>query len=140
MLIINKELNNMKTLKNLEHYTPEWDDKMDAELEIVKDAYNYDKDGQIKEDYLLHPKYSIKIPNYCSGYKSVTTMDGEQPSYNGNVDTLLSNLSLDADSGLADYPRHGDTMRVFYNDLEKAQAALFFIKSYAQDFNVEEVA
>jgi hypothetical protein len=135
-----KELNNMKTLKNLEHYTPEWDDKMDAELEIVQDAYNYDKEGQIKEDYLLYPKYSIKIPNYCTGYNAVTTMDGELPCYNGNVDTLLSDLSLDADSGLADYPRHGDTMRVFYHDLEKAQAALFFIKSYAQDFATEEVA
>lgn len=130
----------MKTTKNLDLYTPEWDAIMDTELEIVVDAYNYDKDGQTKEDYLLLPKHSIKIPNYCTGHESVTIMDGEQPSYSANVDTLLSDLSLDADYSLADYPRHGDTLRVFYHDLEKAQAALFFIKSYAQDFNVEEVA
>jgi hypothetical protein len=135
----NKELK-MKSLKNLKHYTTEWDAIMDTELEIVEDAYNYDAEGNLEEDYLLKPKYSIKIPNCCTGYKSVTTMDGEQPSYNRNIETILSDLSLDADSSIADYPRHGDTMRVFYHDLEKAQAALFFIKSYAQGFEAQEVA
>jgi hypothetical protein len=131
------ELNNMRTLKNLEQYTPEWDVMMNAELEIVEHVYNY-KNGV--ENRYPSPKYSIKIPNNCTGYKSVTTMDGEQPSYNKNVDAILSDLSLDADKSLADYPRHGSTLRIFYHDLEKAQAALFFIKSYNQDFNIKEVS
>ena len=52
----------INTLKNLEQYTPEWDVIMNAELEIVEDAYNY-KNG-VEKRY-LSPKYSIKIPNNC---------------------------------------------------------------------------
>lgn len=127
----------MKSLKNLKKYSQEWDEVMNLELEIVQDAYNYDEHGK-KDDYLSNPVYSIKIPNYCTGYKAEKTMDGYQPSYNQNINKLLYPLNLFPDSSLADYPRHGDTKRIFYHDLEKAQAALFFIKSYAQDFEVVE--
>lgn len=127
----------MKSLKNLKKYSQEWDEVMNLELEIVQDAYNYDEHGK-KNDYLSSPIYSIKIPNYCTGYKAEKTMDGYQPSYNQNINKLLYPLNLFPDSSLADYPRHGDTKRIFYHDLEKAQAALFFIKSYAQDFEVVE--
>ena len=127
----------MKNLKNLKKYSQEWDEVMNLELEIVQDAYNYDEHGK-KDDYLSNPVYSIKIPNYCTGYKAEKTMDGYQPSYNQNINKLLYPLNLFPDSSLADYPRHGDTKRIFYHDLEKAQAALFFIKSYAQDFEVVE--
>ena len=127
----------MKSLKNLKKYSQEWDEVMNLELEIVQDAYNYDEHGK-KDDYLSNPVYSIKIPNYCTGYKAENTMDGYQPIYNQNINKLLYPLNLFPDSSLADYPRHGDTKRIFYHDLEKAQAALFFIKSYAQDFEVVE--
>jgi len=50
----------MRSLKHLEKYSPEWDEVMNLELEVVANAYNYE-DG--KKCKYPNPMYSIKLPN-----------------------------------------------------------------------------
>ena len=111
----------MKTLKNVKQYSFEYDALMNLDLEIIEGAYNSDD-----EDWL--PNYSIKIPNRLTSMRLVSFMDGDQPSYNGVIDTLLIKYNIEADKQLADYPRHGNTLRLFFEDKEKAFVALYFIK------------
>lgn len=107
---------------------------MNAELEIVVDAYNYNEDGKFKKDLYLNPKYSIKLPNDMTGMELHRFMDGDQPGYHaGGYLNMLEEYDLCSDDGLADYPRHGNTKRIFYKDIEKAQAALFFLKKYNKE-------
>lgn len=107
----------MKNLNNLEQYTPQHDEIMNTSLEIIEGAYESS-----------FGEYSIKIPHELSPVSFLSTFDGDQPCYSGDIKTHLKSLGLNADKTLADYPRHGDTLRLFYTDLEKAQAALYFIK------------
>lgn len=102
----------MKTLKNVEKYSEIYDEIMNAELELVYGAYDYDQ-------------YSIKIPNSMSGLELVEMMDGDQPMYNTWKDLPEC---LKHDRSLADYPRHNNTLRLFFDCIVKAQAALKFIK------------
>ncbi len=127
-----------KTYKGLKKYSPEYDSVMNKHLEIIEDVYNYDapkdeknyvEDTCMTVKYGSYPKYSIKLPNEMTGLRLVDYMDGDQAAYD-NTDYLnmLEELDLYHDDSIADYPRHGDTLRIFYHDLEKAQAALFFLK------------
>lgn len=110
----------MKTLNNLEKYTPEYDNVMNTHLEVIHGAYGSD-----------FGEYSIKIPNELTNKTYLETFDGDQPCHSTDVETMLEELGLSADTTLADYPRHGDTLRLFFNDLDKANASLFFIKKIA---------
>ena len=59
------EENFMKNLKNVSKYSEEYDEFMKAELEIVKDAYNYyDKNGSRQYSESPYPKYSIKLSSW----------------------------------------------------------------------------
>jgi len=116
-------MNKIKDLINVEKYSREYDEALNAELEIIKNAYN------AKEKSYREPLYSIKIPNELTETKILYSIDSDHPTYpNRQVYEVLEEKGLKWDSGLADYPRHGDTQRLFWHDLEKAQAALYFIK------------
>ena len=139
MVALNKE-KTMKTLtyKRLKKYSAKYDSVMNTYLEIIEDVYNYDvpkdeknyvEDTCMTVKYGSYPKYSIKLPNEMTGLRFVEYMDGDQPAYD-NTDYLnmLERLDLHHDDSIADYPRHDDTLRIFYHDFEKAQAALYFLK------------
>ena len=139
-----------KTYAGLVKYSPEYDELMNTHLEIIEDVYNYDAPKDEKdyvEDTCMtvktgsYPKYSIKLPNEMTGLRLVEFMDGDQPAYD-NTDYLnmLERLDLDHDQSIADYPRHGDTKRIFYHDIEKAQAALYFLKRLWIIIKEKEVA
>tara|TARA_R100000234_G_scaffold24611_1_gene14229 strand:- start:205 stop:600 length:396 start_codon:yes stop_codon:yes gene_type:complete len=131
----------MKDFKNVTYYTKEYDALMNAELEIVKNVYNYDRDGAKEKDYLLFPKYSIKLPNKMTGLRLTSYMDGEQPGYENTAYlNMLEEYDIYYDKSCADYPRHDDTKRIFYKDLEKAQAALYYLKKHNDYINKKEVA
>jgi hypothetical protein len=58
-------------------------------------------------------------------------MDGYQPTYKvTHLKNLLKRLDLNYDTSIADYPRNGDTLRIFYSDLDKAQAVIYFLKKH----------
>ena len=107
----------MKTLNNVEEYSHKYDEIMNAELELVHNAY----DGRYGE-------YSIKIPNSMTKMELIEFYDGDQPSYN----SLNLPKYLEEDNSLADYPRHDSTLRIFYKSLEKTTAALFYIKEFGE--------
>lgn len=108
--------NTMRTLNNVEKYSKTYDEVMNAELEVVHNAY----DGR-------YGKYSIKLPNSMTGMEYYEFSSGyKHPDY-----TKWKSLPeyLKSDESLADNPRHNCTKRIFYKSLEKARAALFYIKS-----------
>ena len=116
----------MFDLKEITKYSEEYDEAMNAELEIVKNAY--DREG-----------YSIKLPNKMTGMRLQKWGDTYQPMYDATeYGNILRKYGVYYDSGLADYPRNGNTARIFYKDLEKAQAALYYLKKLNN--NEEEVA
>ena len=86
----------MKTLKNVEQYSLEYDKLMNLDLEIIEGAYN----SQDK-DWL--PNYSIKIPNRLTSMRLVSFGDCDQPSYNGVIDTLLIKHDIKYDESLFSY-------------------------------------
>jgi len=47
-----------------------------------------------------------------------------------HLKNLLKRLDLNYDTSIADYPRNGDTLRIFYSDLDKAQAVIYFLKKH----------
>ena len=102
----------MKTLNNVEEYSEIYDNIMNAELEVVQGAYR----GEWGE-------YSIKIPNSITKMELVSFADGDQPKYRMPKFPEY----LEEDTQIADYPRHGSTLRIFYKDLEKAISALYFL-------------
>ena len=110
----------MKTLNNLEKYTTEHDNVMNTPLEVVHGAYDS-----------TWGEYSIKIPNELTNKSYMESFDGDQPCYSRDIENELKELGLVADTTLADYPRHGDTLRLIFKDLDKANASLYFIKKAA---------
>ena len=126
----------MKSYKGLKEYSAEYDALMNTHLEIIQDAYNYTNGTKRpsylsvkKEDYLLYPRYSIKLPNNMTGLRLVECMDGDQPVYDNTAYlNMLEHYDLHHDKAIADCPRHGDAKRIFYHDLEKAYASLHFLK------------
>ena len=123
----------IKTLENLKKHSPEYDAVMNAELEVVESAYNFEQDRKTDEPIgsrdSSYPRYSVKIPNEITGMSEVSTMDGYQPTYKmSEIKNLLKRLNAYYDMSIADYPRHGNTLRIFYSDLAKAQAAIHFLK------------
>jgi hypothetical protein len=118
----------MFDLKEITKYSEEYDEAMNAELEIVKNAYDGAWGG-----------YSIKLPNKMTGMRLQKWGDTYQPMYDATeYGNILRKYDVYYDSGLADYPRNGNTARIFYKDLEKAQAALYYLKKLNN--NEEEVA
>ena len=107
----------MQTLNNVEKYSKTYDKIMNAELEVVHNAYDGD-----------YGEYSIKIPNSMTKMELIEFYDGDQPSYS----SLNLPEYLEEDFSLADYPRHDSTKRIFYKSLEKATAALFYIKEFGE--------
>lgn len=136
----------MVKFKNCKQYSEEYDLLMNLELQIVKNAYNYEYDKKTdepigKDKILQYPKYSIKLPNLMTGLEIHTFMDGDQPGYHATEYlNILEAHDFDADQSLADYPRHGNTKRIFYHDKEKAQAALYVLKKHNADLLQREVA
>jgi hypothetical protein len=127
----------MRSLKHLEKYSPEWDEVMNLELEVVANAYNY-KDGK---KVWSKPMYSIKLPNDMTGMRLAQFMDGDQPMYDAtSYLNMLEQYDLYHDDGLADYPRHGNTKRIFYHDFEKAHASVYFLKKHYEFLKEQEVA
>ena len=128
----------MRSLKHLKQYSPEWDEVMNLELEVVANAYNYE-DG-VKTKYPF-PMFSIALPNDMTGMRSVRFMDGDQACYdNTGYINMLEEYDLYHDDGLADYPRHDSTKRIFYHDFEKAHASVYFLKKYYKAMKEQEVA
>lgn len=126
----------MKNFLCVTKYSDEYDEFMNVELEIVKDAYNYDEKNGRQDNY---PEYSIKLPNKMTGMRLVDYSDGIQAHYDANAYlNLLEDYDLFHDESLADYPRHGSTKRIFYKDKGKAQAALYFLKKLNDLLNQEE--
>tara|TARA_R110000787_G_scaffold238040_1_gene344357 strand:+ start:93 stop:455 length:363 start_codon:yes stop_codon:yes gene_type:complete len=111
----------MRTLVEIVKYTPEYDELMNAPLELMHGVYGYVEDN----------KYSIKIPNELAEVTMLQTMDGDQPSYNRDAEVHLRSHGIVADESLADYPRNGDTLRLFFNNAEKGYAALYHLKQLA---------
>lgn len=100
-----------------EKYSPEWDELMNRELQIVKGAYGYD-------DYL----WSFTIPNEATEMKLVEYMDGDQPHYNSAAFTAsLKEKGVDYMS-LADYPRHNNKLRLMFAEWIDAVMALHKVK------------
>ena len=140
----------IKTYAGLVKYSPEYDELMNTHLEIIEDVYNFgapkDEKGYVEDTsmtvkYGSYPKYSIKLPNEMTGLRFVEYMDGDQPTYDKtDYLNMLEELDLYHDESIADYPRHGDTLRIFYHDLEKAQAALYFLKRLSIIIKEKEVA
>jgi len=110
-----------KSLKNIEKYSFEYDQLMNLDLEIIEGAYD-------SEDKDWLPNYSIKIPNRLTNMELVSCMDKDQPSYNRTIKNMLNNYNIKYDNSLADYPRHDNTLRIFFEDKEKATVALYYIK------------
>ena len=111
-----------KSLTNIQAYTPEHDQIMRLELEIVKNAYNENKKNWL-------PSYSIKIPNTLTDMKICELYDSDQPMYNNKIEDLLSKFEVMYDKALADYPRYDNTVRIFFKSKEKAKVALYYIKN-----------
>tara|TARA_R110000737_G_scaffold232027_1_gene245501 strand:- start:960 stop:1355 length:396 start_codon:yes stop_codon:yes gene_type:complete len=113
--------NNMRSLVKIEKYTPEYDELMDAPLELMHGVYGY-----VDEN-----KYSIKIPNELAKVTMHHSMDGDQPSYDRRAENYLREKGIEANLSLADYPRNGDTLRLFFDEEELGYVALFFLKELA---------
>jgi len=127
----------MRSLKHLEKYSPEWDEVMNLELEVVANAYNY-IDGK---KVWSKPMYSIKLPNDMTGMRLYKSMDSDQPMYDAtSYLNMLEQYDLYHDDSLADYPRHGNTKRIFYHDFEKAHACVYFLKKHYEFLKEQEVA
>ena len=127
----------MRSLKHLEKYSPEWDEVMNLELEVVANAYNY-IDGK---KVWSKPMYSIKLPNDMTGMRLYKSMDSDQPMYDAtSYLNMLEQYDLYHDDSLADYPRHGNTKRIFYHDFEKAHASVYFLKKHYEFLKEQEVA
>ena len=64
----------MVKFKNCKQYSEEYDLLMNLELQIVKNAYNYEYDKKTDEPIgkkkWQYPKYSIKLPNLMTGFRS----------------------------------------------------------------------
>ena len=96
----------MKDLINVEKYSREYHEGMNAELEIIKNAYNTAKELRYK------PAYSIKIPNELTEMKIHYSYESDHPTYpNKRVYDVLEEKGLKWDAGLADYPIHDNTQR-----------------------------
>lgn len=116
----------MFDLKEITKYSEEYDEAMNAELEIVKNAY--DREG-----------YSIKLPNKMTGMRLQKWGDTYQPMYDATeYRNILRKYDAYYENGLADYPRNGNTARIFYRDLDKAQRALYYLNKLND--NEKEVA
>ena len=127
----------MRSLKHLKKYSPEWDEVMNLELEVVANAYNY-IDGK---KVWSKPMYSIKLPNDMTGMRLYKSMDSDQPMYDAtSYLNMLEQYDLYHDDSLADYPRHGNTKRIFYHDFEKAHASVYFLKKHYEFLKEQEVA
>ena len=111
---------------------------MNLELEVVANAYNYEDGVETKYPF---PMFSIALPNDMTGMRSVRFMDGDQACYdNTGYLNMLEEYDLCSDEGLADYPRHDSTKRIFYHDFEKAHASVYFLKKYYKAMKEQEVA
>ena len=80
--------------------------------------------------------YSIKIPNNLTDMEERAVMggaDGNHPVYTGNVKHYLAvNDVYSVESG-ADYPVNGNTLRLYFKDLDKAHVALWLIKKFEKE-------
>ena len=115
----------MKNIKGVEKYSTEYDDIMDTPLKVVKGVYAKTTGCD----------YSIKIPNYLTSMKEVPVMggsDGYHPTYTRDLETYLAWHGLKSDNELADYPRHDNTLRLFYKSLSKASDVVLYIGSYVR--------
>ena len=111
----------MRTLVDIEKYTEAYDELMNSPLELLHGVYGY-----VEEN-----KYSIKIPNELAEVTMHQMMDGDQTSYSRDAEDYLKSHGIVCDQSLADYPRNGDTLRLFFNDVEKGYAALYHLKQLA---------
>tara|TARA_R110000803_G_scaffold171370_1_gene234326 strand:+ start:96 stop:458 length:363 start_codon:yes stop_codon:yes gene_type:complete len=111
----------MRSLVEIKKYTPEYDELMDAPLELLHGVYGYVEDN----------KYSIKIPNELAQVTMHHSFDGDQPSYSRDAEDHLRSHGIVADQTLADYPRNGDTLRLFFNNAETGYASLYHLKQLA---------
>lgn len=101
-------------------YSTEWDEVMNAELEVVRHAYF--------ESIWAEFMYSVKLPNSMTNLKMISTFDGDQPSYQSEdrFVAILFHLGIHPMDyrTIADYPRHGDTLRFGFRTLKDANAFL----------------
>ena len=110
-----------KSLKNIEKYSFEHDEIMNLELEIIEGA---------NDEHSRLPNYSIKIPNSLTNMRLVSTMDSDHPSYDSKVEKILTKYDIMYDKAFADCPRYNNTLRIFYENKEKATVALYYIKQF----------
>tara|TARA_R100000655_G_scaffold77938_1_gene117276 strand:- start:12431 stop:12784 length:354 start_codon:yes stop_codon:yes gene_type:complete len=108
-------------------YSEEYDEAMNVELEIVKNAYG------------SALPYSIKLPNKMTGMSLVEFGDTTQPRWDAldeetGYGNMLKKYDVYYDSGFADYPVYGNTARIFYRDLDKAQGALYYLKKVPTNY------
>ena len=114
-------------MTNVKDYSVEYDRIMNTNLELVKGVYGYDK-------------ISFSIPEKYTFVKMhVFESDGgyEHPAHNSDfVAQILEMLDVEKDA-LIDYPRHNNKLRYFFKDYEEAVAALFMVKKYVKEMEVE---
>jgi len=119
----------MKDIKPFKAYSPEYDAVMNTEHEVVQNVYA----GSIFEEFT----YSVKISNDISILKMIECYDGDQPSYerDGQFEALCENLGIHAMDyrSIADYPRHGNTLRFAFRTFEDARNFLDSVKSIFLD-------
>jgi len=112
-----------KSVANLKEYSPAHDAVMNAALEVVHGVYFGGRSTW------NHNEFSIKIPNDMTDMTQQSTTDGDHPVYNDtNVKDTLIDHRICYES-IADYPRYGDTLRLFFRTQEEADKALAIVKS-----------
>lgn len=81
-------------------------------------------------------RFSFSIPNWFSGMKMRSFMDGDQPSYSraSQIEDNFRELGITNFLSLADYPVDGDTLRYFFTNREDASLALNDVEEWMDDF------
>jgi hypothetical protein len=111
----------MHNITDIEQYSPKWDNGMNAMLQVVQGAY---------ADSSWHDHdFSVKLPNQLTEQGIHHSYDGDQPYYKRAVffEDIAVSLQLDYTT-IADYPRHGDTLRFMFKTYDDAHKFLSHIK------------
>jgi hypothetical protein len=80
--------------------------------------------------------WSIKIPNELTEMKERAVMggaDGYHPTYSVALEEYLYDQGVTIFDTGADYPVNDNTLRMYFDRLDDAHVALFFIKRYEKN-------
>ncbi len=109
------------TVQDLTEYSIAHDRVMNTPLKVVHGVYMDNKWNK--------KPYSIKIPDSVAKITIHQLSDGDQPSYaSKKIEQAIRDAKIDYHT-IADYPRHGDTLRLLFADQETAEKALVILQS-----------